>query len=97
MRSVPPEANRSAIGKCLARSAGVCDTRVVSETGEKTVDEFYSVSGARETFASGVRAMARGDFATADRLATSLADSTAQGDSDTVYAAMYATYREETS
>lgn len=56
------------------------------------MDEFFSVSGVRETFASAVRAAKRGDWALVDSLAMQLADSTGQGDFDAVYGAVYATY-----
>lgn len=54
--------------------------------------DLYSTSGAATTFANGVAAMARGDWRVADALATSLADSTAQGDFDATYGAMYAAH-----
>lgn len=57
------------------------------------MDEFFSISGARTTFANAVSAAARGDWNLVDALALQLADSTGQGDFDTVYGAVYAAYR----
>lgn len=56
------------------------------------MDEFFSISGARETFNSAVRAALRGDWNLVDTLSLQLADSTGQGDFDAVYGAVYATY-----
>lgn len=58
------------------------------------MDAFFSNSGARTTFESAVQAAQRGDWVLVDSLALSLADSTGQGDFDTVYGAVYATYLE---
>lgn len=58
------------------------------------MDEFFSVSGAKATFASAVRAAHRGNWALVDSLSMQLADSTGQGDFDAVYGAVYATYLE---
>jgi hypothetical protein len=58
------------------------------------MDAFFSNSGARTTFENAVQAAVRGDWGLVDSLAMSLADSTAQGDFDAVYGAVYATYRD---
>lgn len=56
------------------------------------MSEFFSTSGAATTFDSAVQAALRGNWVLVDSLAMSLADSTAQGDFDAVYGAVYATY-----
>jgi hypothetical protein len=56
--------------------------------------DFLSASGVQATFDAAVAAMARKDYALVDRLTAGLAETTGQGDFDTVYGAIYATYLE---
>lgn len=56
------------------------------------MDEFFSISGAQTTFNAAVAAMARKDYVMVDRLVMGLAESSAQGDFDVVYGAVFAAH-----
>lgn len=56
------------------------------------MDEFLSISGAHTSFNAAVAAMVRKDYTLVDHLAAGLAASTAQGDFDVVYGAIWTAY-----